>query len=82
MDQHYLYLAFVLFLRLFFMVGLALGDDPAYNENDQMILKGHCHLLCKFYLFSFRPILLFPTAFSIKLFGCPEFNLTSRQILL
>jgi 4-amino-4-deoxy-L-arabinose transferase-like glycosyltransferase len=65
---------FALFLRCLFMVGFALGDDHTYAQYAYMITQGMYPPLCDLCVFSFRPILLFSMALSLKVLGWSEFN--------
>ena len=67
-------LLFSLIVRLFLFSGFVLGDDPAYASFISQILKGSYPPVDSPILFASRPLVLYPVACSIYLFGWEEWS--------
>lgn len=67
-------LLFSLTVRLFLFSGFVLGDDPAYASFVAQILKGSYPPVESRVLFACRPLVLYPVACSIYLFGWQEWS--------
>jgi 4-amino-4-deoxy-L-arabinose transferase-like glycosyltransferase len=67
-------LLFSLIVRLFLFSGFVLGDDPAYASFVSHILKGSYPSVESRVIFACRPLVLYPVACSIYLFGWQEWS--------
>jgi hypothetical protein len=67
-------LLFSLFVRLFLFSGFVLGDDLAYADYASQILKGSYPSVESRVIFACRPLVLYPVACSIYLFGWQEWS--------
>ena len=67
-------LLFSLIVRLLLFSGFVLGDDPAYASFISQILKGSYPPVDSPILFASRPLVLYPVACSIYLFGWEEWS--------
>jgi len=67
-------LLFSLSVRLLLFSGFVLGDDPAYASFVAQILKGSYPPVESRVLFACRPLVLYPIACSIYLFGWQEWS--------
>ena len=67
-------LLFSLIVRLLLFSGFVLGDDPAYASFISQILKGSYPSVESRVIFACRPLVLYPVACSIYLFGWQEWS--------
>jgi 4-amino-4-deoxy-L-arabinose transferase-like glycosyltransferase len=71
--EHYFIILLLLLVsctvRLLFFSGFVLGDDPAYADYTAQILYGSLPPIGSHGVFACRPLVLYPLALCIKLFG-------------
>ena len=76
-HHFFIILLLVLFgflLRLVLFSGFVLGDDPAYADLVSQIIKGSYPQIGTRGVFACRPLILYPVALSIYLFGWFEWS--------
>jgi len=68
-------------LRLALFSGFVMGDDPGYADFISRILQGTYPPFCDTCVFSFRPLVLYPSALSMAVLGWSPFSFVLPVLL-